>query len=174
MAFCVRCRLCFIHLLESKCVLASPTTHQSFMLALSLSKTKKLSKRLLERLTALYHSPCWTRYKIYFLFVWPFFLPGGVFGCCLAMVVQPRRVSTFFLNLRKKTIRLCKVDRLHDYAAFCAANLSRSRRILSNSMCCCFEVQIWIFQTSLSAFSFQWWTSHLEKSGPSGINGNRK
>lgn len=41
-----------------KQALASPTTHQSFMRALSLSKTKRLSKRLLERLTALYHSPC--------------------------------------------------------------------------------------------------------------------
>ncbi len=37
-----------------KQALASPTTHQSFMRALSLSKTKRLSKRLLERLTALY------------------------------------------------------------------------------------------------------------------------
>lgn len=41
-----------------KQALASPTTHQSFMRALSLSKTKRPSKRLLERLTALYHSPC--------------------------------------------------------------------------------------------------------------------
>lgn len=42
-----------------KQALASPTTHQSFHAGtLSLSKTKRLSKRLLERLTALYRSPC--------------------------------------------------------------------------------------------------------------------
>ena len=36
-----------------KQALASPTTHQSFMRALSLSKTKRLLERLQEGLTAL-------------------------------------------------------------------------------------------------------------------------
>ena len=56
MAFCVRCRLCLIYLSESKQALASLVAHQSFMRALSLSKTKRLSKRLLERLTAFHYS----------------------------------------------------------------------------------------------------------------------
>ena len=91
-----------------KQALASPTTHPSFMRVLSLSKTKRLSKRLLERLTALYHSPYKTDYKIFLLFVFSFFPPSVVLSFCIAKTTTGK---AFIHLIRRKSLAKFIADR---------------------------------------------------------------